>query len=101
MSKENKKPSNEDLKDVVKTIDSLSQKGFSEIGAIARLALVALESPSLHHRTSDDIAKALQAICYMSDDTSNCINCEAEQVGSHYVDESRARRHKAQLALNA
>lgn len=33
------------LRDAVNTMDSLSQNGFSEIAAIAKLALRSLESP--------------------------------------------------------
>lgn len=53
------------LQVAIMNMDSLAQGGFSEISAIAKLALVAMETPYgyLHPET---IAQALRAIC------SNC-----------------------------
>jgi len=95
-----KQPSIDALQNAVKTIDSFSQQGFSEIGAIARLALAALESPTISPRTPDDVAKALRAIWGISDDIENCINSEAEYVECSHTDESTERRYRARQTLN-
>ena len=72
------------LRNTVEFIDALAQEGFSEICAIAKLALLALESPegAGHIRS---VAHALRAICGKAGDIENCINGEAEAVGCNYV----------------
>ncbi len=85
------------LRNTITTIDALSQEGFSEIAAIAHLALARLETPD-GYRHIDDIAHALDAICGKASDIEGCINYEAETVGCHYVNERRRRRWDAQSA---
>ena len=86
----------QDLRDTILTIDCLSQGGFSEIASIARLALSRLETQD-GYRHLDDIANALSAIWGRADDTKNCINSEAGEVGCAFVDEARNRRMAAHL----
>ena len=56
-----------------------------------KLALLSLEQPRgyLH---IENIAIALKAIWSKADDIKNCINCEAESVGYHYIDDAQRRR---------
>lgn len=75
-------------------IDCLSQGGFSEISAIAKLTLAALETPDGYH-FSENVALALRAIWGKADDIENCINCRAEEVGCNYQDPARERRFAA------
>lgn len=86
----------EDLQETILTIDCLAQGGFSEIASIARLALSRLETQD-GYRHLDDIANALSAIWGRADDTKNCINSEAGEVGCAFVDEARSRRMAAQM----
>lgn len=83
------------LRNTVELMDCLSQGGFSEIAAVASLALKSLETPE-GYRHLDDIIHALGAIRAKADDIRNCINCEAEQVGCSYVDDAVRRRRGAQ-----
>jgi len=88
------------LRNAVKFMDCLSQSGFSEISSIAKLALCSLETPD-GYRHLNDIANALKTILDKADDTQNCINIEAEQVGCSYADESQHRLWNAQcVAIN-
>lgn len=82
------------LRDAIVLMDSLSQTGFSEIASIARMALVYLEQSN---RSIDDIANALSAIQSRAEDIMNSINCQAEEVGCCYVDESHRRRWNAEM----
>ncbi|AST27437.1 hypothetical protein [Ralstonia pseudosolanacearum] len=87
----------QDLRYTINTIDAMSQSGFSEIAAIAGLALSRLETPEgyLH---LEDIAYALQAIRNKARDIENCINAEAESVGCNYKDAAQRRRFAAHRA---
>jgi len=90
-------PTPDQLRNAVEFMDSLSQNGFSEISAIAKLALAWLETPD-GHRHLDVIAHALSTIWGKADDIQNCINSQAEEVGCHYVDDAERRRWDAQRA---
>lgn len=78
----------------IEEIDGLSQSGFSEIAAFARLALDSLERPDTYNRL-DTIATALSAIWGKALDIENCINATAEQVGCHHVNDAQRRRWAA------
>lgn len=82
------------LQAAITDIDSMSQCGFSEISAIAKLALATLETPD-GYRFHENIALALRAIWGKADDIENCINYRAEQVGCNYSDPARERRYAA------
>ena len=85
----------EKLCEVIEGIDCLSQQGFSQIGSIARLSLLALESPGRSFGDSEDVASALKAIWSISENIQNSINCESEDVGCAYLDEGMLRRFDA------
>lgn len=87
----------ENLRAKIENIDALSQEGFSQISAIAKLALAALEHPYgyLHH---ENIAKALQAIWNKAENVEDCIGREAEEVGCNYEDQAMKRRYAASYA---
>lgn len=90
------------LQGAVHFMDALAQEGFSEISAIAKLALAALETPD-GYRDTETIARALRAIWYKADDIENCINHQAEEVGCNYRDPNAERRyaaHRAALDVN-
>src|ERR1700730_3630776 len=93
-----KKPDVKDLRNSIELMDSLSSTGLSEISAIARLALIALESP-MGYQHPEIIANALRAIWGKADDIQNCINAEAESVGCNYRDELIERRYAAYRAV--
>jgi len=80
-----KGPTIKELGDAIRMMDCLSQDGFSQISAIAKLALRSLESPNGHLHI-DNVFSALEAIAGKADDIENIINSEAEGVGFHYQD---------------
>lgn len=86
------------LQGVIGDMDSLSQAGFSEISAIARLALVALETPE-GRSDMEIIAQALISIHSKACDIENVINYQAEEVGCNYRNPNTARRYAAARAL--
>lgn len=90
-------PDIQDLRSKVQFMDDLSQSGFDEISAVAKLALSRLETPD-GHRFIEDIAMALRMIRGKADEIRSCINHEAEEVGCAYVDEARKRRYLASRA---
>lgn len=80
-------PSIEDLLDTIRTMDALSQEGFSQIAAIASLALLAMKTAAPNDLAN--VAQALRTIRGKATDIENCINTEAELVGGNYVDADR------------
>jgi hypothetical protein len=82
------------LQAAITDMDNLAQCGFSEISAIAKLALAALETPD-GHKFHENIALALQAIWGRANDAENCINYRAEQVGCNWRDPASERRYAA------
>lgn len=90
----------DELRAAIDLMDNLSQDGLSEITAIAKLALLGLESPE-SYRHLDNIAHALKAIWSKANDTQDSINGEAERVGCNHVDKAERRRWDAQrIALS-
>lgn len=61
-------------------MDALSQEGFGEIAALARLALCRLETPEGSDHI-DDVAVALRHILDKSADIREAIHEEAERLG--------------------
>ncbi len=88
------------LRMAVETIDNLSQDGFSDISAIAQLALHWLESPR-GCANLEVIAQALTLIHGKASDIKDCINAEAEAVGCNYTDPALTRRRRATAAAPA
>lgn len=84
----------ENAKRCVNEMDRLSQGAFSAIACIAKLALAHLETPD-GYRHLENIAIALEAIESRAYDAQNCINCTAENVDSHFIDEAGRRRASA------
>ncbi|THF64262.1 hypothetical protein [Pseudothauera rhizosphaerae] len=79
------------LTDAINNMDSAAHHGLSEISAIARLTLAAMETP--HPYTFPElIAQALRAIWEKADDIRGIIGCEAEDVGCENQDEASDRR---------
>lgn len=87
----------QDLRETIHNIDALSQGGFSEIAAVAGLALSRLEKPE-GLLDLEDIAYALLAIRNKARDIENFINAEAESVGCNYKDAAQCRRFAAHRA---
>lgn len=82
------------LQDTIEQMDGLAQEGFSEISAIAKLALKSLELPDGHLHI-DTLADALSAIFGKAATIENCINATAEDVGCNYIDRAQHRRWAA------
>lgn len=89
----------ERLCEAIETMSILSQAGFSQIEAIAKLALSGLETPE-GYKHIEIIAKAFEIIQEKALDIRNCINCAAEEVGCNYIDESQRRRTAAHKGAN-
>ena len=84
----------EKLREAVHNVDAMSQEGFREIKAVARLTMFALMTPE-GQRDTEAIANALQAIWNRAEQSESAINWEAEQVGLQYTDPDMVRRYEA------
>ena len=82
------------LHETIRDMDALAQGGFSEIAAIARLSLIALESPK-EVRDPETIAQALHAIWSKALDIENSITATAGEVGCEFIDDQALRRYAA------
>jgi len=82
------------LQDTIQTIDGLAHEGFSGIAAVARLALLSLETPE-GQSNSECLASAFRMILEKADTIQNCINSEAERAGAAFIDESARKRAQA------
>jgi hypothetical protein len=89
-------PSNdpETLQSAISDIDCLAQTGFSEISAIAKLALASMEVPD-SYRNPETIAQALRIIVGKAGDSEASISREAEDVGCNYQNHSAFLRSAA------
>jgi hypothetical protein len=83
------------LQAAVTDMDALAQHGFSEILAIAKLALAAMEAPDGYIQP-ETFAQALGAICGKATAIQNDINCQAEDVGCNYRNPNTSRRYAAE-----
>ncbi|HEX5806107.1 MAG TPA: hypothetical protein VFY31_07210 [Macromonas sp.] len=88
------------MKESINLMDNFSQDGFSRIEAIARLALLAMETPE-GQRDVEVYATAFEAIRAIACDMENLINCEAENSGDHYQNLPRRLRTAAHSAARA
>lgn len=95
------KPSNdlEAVKEATRMMDELAQCGFGRIKGLARLALLSLETPEGHRDVSALVA-ALTTIEMIAEDTENCINSEAGDVGCGHDDAGWRRRADARRAFH-
>lgn len=92
---------NEDLdavREATLMMDELAQCGFGRIKGLARLALLSLETPEGHRDVSALVA-ALTTIGMIAEDTANCINSEAGDVGCGHEDAGWKRRADARRAF--
>jgi len=89
----------EEFKSAVYEMDYLSQCGFTEISAVAKLALIALESPNAYQNPKH-IAQAFVVILGRANDLMNAINCEAENVECAYIDKRERAWADAWRAFN-
>ena len=87
------------LSEAIQMMDELSHDGFGRIRGIASLALLSLETPE-GHRDVEALAAALVTICAIADDTKNCINCEAGDVGCGHDERGWKRRADARRAFH-
>ena len=85
------------LQSAVRNIDALAREGLSEIAAIAKLALAAMESPT-NHPSMEILAQTFSLIWAKAENIENNIGCEAEEVGCAHVDDAALRRYDAFLA---
>ena len=90
-------PTEEKLRATIQNLDCLSQEGFTEISAIAKLILTGMEAGASGN-DMETIAYAIRVIWSKADDTQNAINCDAEAVGCNYVDDAASRRYAARQA---
>ncbi|WP_370306174.1 hypothetical protein [Sinimarinibacterium flocculans] len=79
------------LENALSNIDAMSQSGFSRIAAMAKLALLSLETPQGYNHVSE-IGTVLQAIVYIARETEDEINAAAECHGCNYIDKAERRR---------
>jgi len=86
------------LQNCVEVMDSLSQEGFSEISAIATLALLAMESREINNNQSNILAHAFQLIRLRANDVRDLITSEAEQYGCNSTREIFGKIIAAQSA---
>ena len=77
-------PRVEDLFDTIKTMDALSREGFSQISAIASLALLAMETAA--PQDTETVVQALRVIRGKAQEIENCISAEAELVCDNHVE---------------
>lgn len=87
----------EGVGEAVRMMGELSHDGFGRIKGLALLALLSLETPE-GHRSVEALAAALTTICTIADDTKNCINCEAGDVGFGHDEQGWKRRADARRA---
>ena len=88
------------LREVVTEMDSAAQGAFSEISAIAKLALAYLETPGAYS-DFEGLARVLTAIWGKATDAENHINSMAEEVACNYKDQAMYRRMHALRQANA
>ena len=69
------------LQAAVRDMDSVAREGLSEIAAIAKLALSAMESPT-DYPAQETIAKIFSAIWSKAENIESCIYAESESVGA-------------------
>lgn len=89
----------ESLRRTIETMDSLAQEGLSHIAAVARLALIALQTPD-GHRDTMAIVGALHAIWAMAGEIEAGVTAEAAEVGCAHVDLDYFVRQSAQHAFH-
>lgn len=87
----------DDLERQIRSIDAASQRGLGQIGALAKLAINALETEE-GSLDFESMAWVLACISEKAEEVENAINAAAESVGCNYVDEAYSRRIDARAA---
>lgn len=87
-----------DLKANIKNMDALSRTSLAKVKGIAKMALVALESPA-GCMALDSLGFALQTIVDEADVCLDSIAHEARAAGAEYPDEAAQRRFDAMWAV--
>lgn len=82
------------LRDTIKDMDAVSQDGFSRIEALARITLMALETPDAY-RFTELIAQTLETIATVAQTSMDAVNSGAEGVGCNWVMQAEQRRMAA------
>lgn len=88
------KPSIEELRYAIETMDALSQGAFGGIETIAELAIDAFERADFQ-KNREAVVHVLALIRDKARDAMNDINIQAEGVGAHYRDAAMHRRMDA------
>ena len=88
------------LRTTIKHMDALSQEGFSRIEALARVTLMALETPDAY-RSVEMIAKTLETICGIAQGNMDTVNSYAEEVGCNWIETDEQRRAEARRVAHA
>lgn len=87
----------ESLQNTVRAMDCIASDALSEIAAVARLALSAMESPT-SHPSPETFARVFTTILKTADDIKDCIGRYAEDAGCEYSDDASMRRLDAHIA---
>ncbi|RFC37765.1 MAG: hypothetical protein DID92_2727743064 [Candidatus Nitrotoga sp. SPKER] len=85
------------LKETINAMDGLAQTGFSQIEAIAKLAMAYMEMPEAYRHT-EILAVAFEAIWNKAFEMNECISGEARFVGCERTDQGMLRRYAARAA---
>ncbi|MDM1697131.1 hypothetical protein HX099_10750 [Thiopseudomonas alkaliphila] len=86
-----------DLEFAVTDIHGLAMEGLSQIEAIARVSLLAMQTPDAY-RFPENIAMTLEVIWSIAQNIQGCISSEAENVGCAQPCTAPERRQTARLA---
>ena len=87
------------LRDTVKEMDQLAQRGLDQIEGLALVAIQSLATPD-GQRNTDALVQLLRVIADMAFRTADYVSLEADEVGCRYVDDSKMR-HQVALALKS
>ena len=80
------------LRDTVKEMDQLAQRGLEQIEGLALVAIQSLATPD-GQRNTDALVQLLRVIADMAFRTADYVSLEADEVGCRYVDDSALRQH--------
>lgn len=86
-----------ELETAVSNIYGLATDGFSKIEAIAKLALLAMQTPAAY-RHPENIATAFKAIWDIAQTNQSCVESETDEVGCKDDDQAFELRFAARLA---
>lgn len=85
-----------DLEGAVTDIHGLAMEGLSQIEAIARVSLLAMQTPDAY-RFPENIAMTLEVIWSIAQNIQGCVGSEAENVGCAQPCTASERRKAARL----